>query len=124
MDASTPLHQSLVKDGFYKEHQFVTNLFGWSIWTSNRLPTITSETMTLFDGSSSASTSGVANIFMCAADDNCVPGMVAWRQPPKTEAGRDRSKKRDEFDVTARWGDGVQRLDTLGVICTSATATA
>ena len=124
LDASSSLTQSLVKDGFAKEHQFVTTLYGWDIWTSNRLPEISGETLTLADGTSSGSTSGVANIFMCIADDNCTPGMVAWRQPPKTETGRNRSKKRDEFDQTARWGVGVQRVDTLGVIVTSATATA
>lgn len=124
LDASAGLSQSLVKDGFAKEHQFVTNIYGWDIWTSNRLPTVTGETLTLADGTSSASTSGTANIFMCVADENCSPGMIAWRQPPKTETGRNRSKKRDEFDQTARMAFGVQRVDTLGVIVTSATATA
>ena len=124
LDASSGLTQGLVKDGFAKEHQFVTSIYGWDIWTSNRLPSVAGETLTLADGTSSSSTSGTANIFMCIADDNCTPGMVAWRQPPKTETGRNRSKKRDEFDQTARWGVGLQRRDTLGTIVTSATATA
>lgn len=124
LDATSGLHEMLVKDGFHKEHTFVTDIQGWSIWTSNRLPSVTSETLTLADGSSSSSTSGTANIFMCVGDDQVKPGMIAWRQPPKVETGRNRSKKRDEFDTTARWGRGVQRLDTLGVIVTSATATA
>lgn len=124
LDASNPIFVEMAKNGFMKEHKFVADIYGWMIFTSNRLPTVTGETLTLFDGTSSSSTSGVANIFMCIADDNCKPGMVAWRQPPKVENGRDRSKKRDEFDVTARWGVGAQRVDTLGVIVTSATATA
>ena len=124
LDASSGLTQGLVKDGFAKEHQFVTSIYGWDIWTSNRLPSVSGETLTLADGTSSSSTSGTANIFMCIADDNCTPGMVAWRQPPKTETGRNRSKKRDEFDQTARWGVGIQRRDTLGTIVTSAIATA
>jgi hypothetical protein len=124
LDAAGPLAQSLVKDGFAKDHQFVTSMYGFSIWTSNRLPEVDGETLTLFDDSSSASTSGTANIFMCVADDQCKPGMIAWRQPPRVENGRDRSKKRDEFDTTARWGVGVQRLDTLLVVVTSPTATA
>lgn len=123
LDAASPTTQQLVKDGFHKEHQFVTEIYGWSIWTSNRLPSVSAETLTLFDGTSSSSTSGVANIFMCVGDDQVKPGMIAWRQEPKVETGRNRSKKRDEFDTTARWGVGVQRLDTLGVIVTSATAT-
>lgn len=121
LDAS--VFGDLVKNGFMKDHKFVTEIYGWTILTSNRLPSVSGETLTLFDGSSSSSTSGTANIFMCVADDQCKPGMVAWRQPPKVESGRDRSKKRDEFDTTARWGVGAQRLDTLGVVVTSATAT-
>lgn len=119
LDASSPTTQMLVKDGFDKEHKFVTELHGWQIWTSNRLPAIASETIS---GGGSV-TGGVANIFMCVADDQCKPGMVAWRQTPATETDRDISKKRDEFVTTTRWGDGVQRQDTLGVVLTSATAT-
>lgn len=124
MDASSTLTQALVKDGFDKDHMFVTSLHGWSIWTSNRLPETTAEDLTLANGTGPAATSGHCNIFMCIADDQCKPGMVAWRQPPKVENSRDPGKKRDQFDQTARWGVGAQRLDTLGVIVTSKTATA
>ena len=119
MDASSPLHQQLVKDGFDREHKFVTSLHGWQIWTSNRLPKIASETI-----DSTTVTSAVANIFMCVADDQCKPGMLAWRQTPSTETDRDISKGRDEFVTKSRWGDGIQRVDTLGVILTSDNATA
>lgn len=119
LDAGNPLFASLVKDGFDQDHKFVTDIHGWQIWTSNRLPKVASETV-----SGNAVTDGVANIFMCVADDQCKPGMVAWRQTPATETDRDISKKRDEFVTTTRWGDGAQRQDTLGVVLTSATATA
>jgi len=122
MDASSPLFQSLVKDGFDKEHQFVTSLHGWQIWTSNRLPRVAAGTD--IDGTDSITGEGVANIFMCVADDQCKPGMVAWRQTPSTETDRDISKGRDEFVTKARWGEGVQRVDTLGVIVSDAEATA
>ena len=123
MDASNPLFSALVKDGFDKEHQFVTTLHGWQIWTSNRLPKLASGVS--IDGTTNApAEGGVANIFMSVADDQTKPGMVAWRQTPATETDRDISKGRDEFVTKTRWGDGVQRLDTLGVIVTSATATA
>lgn len=113
----------LAKDGFDRDHQFVTMLHGWQIWTSNRLPTVSAETLTLFDGSSSASTSGVANIFMSVADDNAKPGMVAWRALPSVETQRDMDKRRDKFTMAGRFGIGAQRIDTLGVIVSSATAT-
>lgn len=123
MDANNPLFSALVKDGFDKEHQFVTTLHGWQIWTSNRLPKLAAG-VSIDGATNTPSEGGVANIFMCVADDQCKPGMVAWRQTPATETDRDISKGRDEFVTKTRWGDGVQRLDTLGVIVTSATATA
>ena len=113
----------LAKDGFDRDHMFVTILHGWQIWTSNFLPTVTTETLTLFDGTSSASTSGVANIFMSIADDNSKPGMVAWRSLPSVETQRDMDKRRDKFTMAGRFGIGAQRIDTLGVIVSSATAT-
>lgn len=121
--SSGPLFQQLVKDGFDKDHKFVTEIHGWSIWTSNRLPTLAASASIDGNASVGASDTGVANIFMCIADDQCKPGMVAWRQTPSTETDRDISKGRDEFVTKTRWGDGVQRQDTLGVIVTSATAT-
>ena len=117
------LSQDLLESGFAKEHKFVTSLYGWDLWTSNRLPTYAAST-TVDGTDSGVAEGGVVNIFMCIGDDNVKPGMLAWRQPPKVESGRDRSKKRDEFDNTARWGVGVQRLDSLGVIVTNASLTA
>lgn len=116
-----PVYQSMMEDGFERDHQFMINLFGWDIWTSNRLPTIASESIPTFDGTSNTVTTGVANIFMSVMNDNTKPGMVAWRQPPKTETERNKDRQRDEFITTARWGVGVQREDTLGVIVTDAT---
>ena len=63
----------------------------------------------------------VVNVFMSILDDNTKPIMAAWRRMPKTEGGRNKDLKRDEFDVTARFGFGAQRIDTLGCILTSAT---
>lgn len=115
------LSETLVKDGFDMNHQFVTMLHGWQIWTSNRLPVLAAGTSV--DGTVSITNAGVANIFMCIADDGCKPGMLAWRQPPRVESERNISKRRDEFVQTARWGVGVQRVDTLGVVVTDATVT-
>jgi hypothetical protein len=116
------LSEQLVKDGFDQEHQFVTMLHGWQIWTSNRLPAVAAGTD--IDGTDSVTNAGVANIFLCIADDGVKPGMLAWRQTPRVESDRNISKRRDEFVQTARWGMGIQRVDTLGVIVTDAVATA
>lgn len=113
--AANQVWQSITENGFSRDHNFVINLYGWNIMTSNRLPTIASETI----GATTIS-NGVANIFMCIADDHCKPLMAAWRQQPRVEGERNKDRQRDEFVETARYGFGLQRLDTLGVILTSA----
>ena len=114
---SNPMLQDILEEGFAREARFVMNIFGFMIFTSNRLPEITSETI-----DSVSVTGGVANIFMVVADDNTKPLMVAWRQQPQTEGERNKDRKRDEYVTSARMGFGTARKDTLLIILTSQTA--
>jgi hypothetical protein len=118
-----PAYQAILENGFNNEHQFVMRIHGWDIWTSNLLPTFAAGTSVDGTSTQSASTTCIVNLFMSIADDNTKPVMSAWRQPPKVEGERNKDRQRDEFLTTARWGMGVQRRDTLGVVVTSATAT-
>lgn len=110
----TPFGQRILENGFDRDHQFLMNLYGWNIITSNRL-----DRGTFSDGTTSV-TDGVANLFMSVADDNTKPIMGAWRRMPKVEGERNKDLRRDEFVTSARWGFGTQRVDTLGVLITSA----
>ncbi|QXG07550.1 putative major capsid protein [Erwinia phage Pecta] len=110
----TPFGEQILREGLASGMQFVMKLYGFDIITSNRLPT-----GTFTDGTTSV-TGAVANIAMCVLDDQTKPVMVAWRRQPKTEGERNKDRRRDEFVTTCRYGMGVQRLDTLGVIITSA----
>ncbi|MBL4940475.1 MAG: hypothetical protein JKY81_02285 [Colwellia sp.] len=116
---SNPMMQTILTSGFSRDHDYIMDLFGWTIMSSNRLPTVASETI----GALSV-TDGVANIFMNIADDQTKPLMSAWRQQPQVEGERNQTKRRDQFSQSARWGYGIQRSDTLGVIVTSASAIA
>lgn len=121
--SANPTNQMLREMGFDKDHQFVTDWYGWSIWTSNRLPVLAAGTS--IDGTEVAPAEGsIVNLFMCVADDNCKPVMNAWRQMPRTESERNKDLQRDEFVTTARYGFGIARVDTLGAIATSATKSA
>lgn len=111
----TPFGQQILQNGFDREHNFLMNLYGWNIITSNRL-----NRGTFSDGTTSV-TNGVANVFMCVADDNTKPIMAAWRRMPKVEGERNKDLRRDEFVTSARWGFGTQRVDTLGIVITDAT---
>ena len=110
----TPFGQKILENGFDRDHQFLMNLYGWNIITSNRL-----QTGTFSDGTTSV-TNGVANVFMNVADDNIKPIMAAWRRMPKVEGERNKDLRRDEFVTSSRWGMGTQRVDSLGILITSA----
>lgn len=117
-----PKFQQLLEDGFVREHKFLFNLFGWDIWTSNRLARLAAaETITHNSISETAPAGSVANVFMCVADDSCKPIMGCWRQTPYVEGGRNYDLARDEFTTRARYGFGRQRPESLGVVITSAT---
>lgn len=111
----TPFGQKILENGFDRDHQFLMNLYGWNIITSNRL-----DKGSFGDGTTTVS-DGVANVFMSLADDNTKPIMAAWRRMPRVESERNKDLRRDEFTHSARWGFGTQRVDTLGIVITSAT---
>lgn len=110
----TPFAENILKEGFARDHEFVMNLYGWNIITSNRLATGS------FSDGTTTVTNGVANVFMSVADDNSKPIMAAWRRMPKVEGERNKDLRRDEYVTSARWGFGTQRVDTLGIVITSA----
>lgn len=110
----TPFGQKILENGFDRDHTFLMNLYGWNIITSNRLPKGT------FSDGTTTVTNGVANVFMSVNDDGNKPIMAAWRRMPKVESERNKDLRRDEFVTSARWGFGTQRVDTLGVVITSA----
>tara|TARA_R110000772_G_scaffold129472_2_gene237599 strand:- start:13667 stop:14617 length:951 start_codon:yes stop_codon:yes gene_type:complete len=110
----TPFGQKILEQGMARGQRFIMSLYGFDIIQSNRLPT-----GTFSDGTTSIS-SAVANIAMCVLDDQTKPVMAAWRRMPKSEGERNKDRARDEFVVRAKYGFGTQRLDTLGVIITSA----
>lgn len=117
-----PKWQQVLEEGFARNHQFLFNIAGWDIYTSNRLPRIkAAETITGPSGAAETAAIGyVANIFQNVLDDSLKPVMGAWRQMPRAESERNKDLQRDEFVSTARWGFGSQRDETLGVILTSA----
>lgn len=120
-----PQFEGLMTTGFASTHRFVRNIMGFDVYTSNFLPVKTAtEALNASSyglANDTAEVGDVANIFMCIADDGCKPIMHAWRRMPKTEGWRDEELRNDKFQVTSRFGMGAQRLDTLGVVFTTAT---
>jgi len=120
--SNNPMFEGIVTEGFARDHKFVRNIFGFDIYTSNFLPSLTATEA--IDGSGyglandTAEVGDKANVFMCVADDSCKPIMHAWRRAPQTEGWRDQEERADKYQVTSRFGFGAQRVDTLGVILT------
>ena len=110
----TEFGQKILENGFDRDHQFLMNLYGWNLITSNRL----SKDVTN-DGTTTIA-NNVANVFMSILDDNTKPMMATWRQQPSVEGERNKDFGRDEFVTRARFGIGAQRLDTLAIYITSA----
>jgi hypothetical protein len=121
--SNNPMFEGMITSGFAANHKFVKNIFGWDIYTCNRLPVKTATEALNASSYGLANTTAqigdVANIFMCVADDTCKPIMHAWRRNPTTEGWRDPEGRGDKFQVTSRFGLGAQRVDTLGVILTT-----
>tara|TARA_R110001592_G_scaffold158367_1_gene389500 strand:- start:351 stop:1343 length:993 start_codon:yes stop_codon:yes gene_type:complete len=119
---SNPHFEGIVTEGFARDHKFVKNIFGWDVYTSNFLPTLTAtealNASTYGLTSETAAIGDKVNVFMCVADDSCKPVMHAWRRAPATEGWRAEEERADKYQVTSRFGFGAQRVDTLGVIIT------
>lgn len=113
----TPFAQAILERGLASGQRFISNWFGWDIMTSNRLYVGAAN-----DGTTSIA-SAVYNIGMCILDDNTKPIMFAWRRQPSVEGERNKDNRRDEFVDTARYGFGIQRVDTLVCVATSPTKT-
>lgn len=112
----TPFAEDILRNGLASGQRFISNWFGWDIMTSNRLPRGSAN-----DGTNTIA-DAVFNIGMCILDDQTKPLMGVWRRLPKVTGWRNDERRRDQFQTTARYDFGIQRLDTLFCVATSPTA--
>ena len=121
--SNNPQFEGIINEGFARDHKFVRNIFGFDIYTSNRLDTVAAETaLTDRSGNTTATVAGdVANVFMSVLDDSTKPIMGAWRQMPSVEGERNKDLARDEYVTRSRFGLGAQRTESLGIVITNPT---
>ncbi|KAJ4598277.1 hypothetical protein HRR85_009578 [Exophiala dermatitidis] len=112
----TEFGKMILESGMARGQRFIMNLYGWDILTSNRLHVAN------YNDGTTTGNGYVGNLFMCILDDQTKPIMGAWRRMRKSEGERNKDRARDEHVVRCRYGFGIQRLDTLGLLATSATA--
>ena len=119
---NNPQWKGLAETGFAKGKRFLRNIYGWDVYVSNRLPTVTETITGGPHGGAETVTAGKVNVFGCFYDDQHTPFMGAWRQKPSAEGFRNTTFKRDEYSTTARWGFGLQRRESLIVVLSSPSA--
>jgi hypothetical protein len=120
--SNNPMFEGIVTEGFARDHKFVRNIFGFDIWTSNKLPLQTAVEAINADAQDLANDStvvgDVVNVFMSVMDDNSKPMMKATRVTPSVEGWRDSEDREDKFQTTANFGFGAQRVDSLICVIT------
>lgn len=113
---NNPMFEGIVSTGIATGMRFVRNVYGFDVYTSQRLATISAETLVEGDGTNSASRAGYkANLFF-SADASVVPFIGAWRQMPEVDTEYNKDFQRTEFVTTARYGVKLYRPENLVVV--------
>jgi hypothetical protein len=115
--------EGIVASGISGDMQFKVNIYGFDVYTSNRLAkcgseqTGTSETISTV----ASGTDAVCNIFFSAASD-VLPFIGAWRQMPQVDTDFNKDLQQDEFVTTCRYGIKIYRPENLVTVLSDPTA--
>jgi len=114
--SNNPRWEGIVKSGMSTGMRFITNIYGFDVYTSQNLQIIGAETIT--DGASAARTSGssaVSNLFFSAASD-VLPFVGLIRQQPKVDSEYNKDFQREEYVTTCRYAFKLYRPENLVTI--------
>lgn len=121
--SNNPRWEGILANGIGGEGQFVANIFGFDVYTSDYLPlsgtdqTGASETI----GGVASGANAVGNLFFSAEPD-LRPWVGAWRQMPKVDGEYNKDFQREEYLTTARYGVKIYRPENLVTILSDPTA--
>lgn len=109
--SNNPRWEGIIETGMAKEFQFVRNIFGFDVFTTNFLPDA-NETI-----GGKTTTSGKANIFLSMANERLLPFVSSWKRRPVMKVS-EKYEFDDELRVktTARYGTGLVRDENLFVL--------
>lgn len=113
--SDNPRWEGIIADGIATGMRFVKNVYGFDVYTSNYLPTVTDGALPERDGSTTFNAGAVtakANYFFSAAPD-VLPWKAAWRQEPMVDTEWNKDKQRTEFVTTARYGSKLYRPENM-----------
>lgn len=118
--SDNPRWEGIIESGIATGMRFVKNIYGFDIYTSNYLPTVTDSALHGRSGSTdfnAGAEASKANLFFSAAPD-VLPWKAAWRQEPTVDAEWNKDKQRTEFVTTARYGVKLYRPENMVSIVT------
>lgn len=112
--SNNPKWEGIINDGIASGMTFVKNVYGFDVYSSNRLPLCgtaqsgSSETISSVVSGANA----VCNLFFSAAAD-VLPFIGAWRQMPKVDADYNKDFQREEYVTTCRYDTKIYRPENL-----------
>lgn len=112
--SNNPRFEGIVNTGMATGNQFISNIYGFDVYTSNYLANATDSALN--DESDTAvdfsSDNGKVNLFF-SADSSVTPFVGSWRQQPEVDYGFNKDFQRHEYLTTARWGVKLYRPENM-----------
>lgn len=105
-----PKWEGIVRDGISTGMQFKFNIYGWDVYCSQNLHTLTAAEATI-----GAESGDVANLFFSATPD-VLPFIGSIRQNIKVDSKYNMDRQRDEYVTTMRYGFDLYRPENLFVL--------
>lgn len=112
--ANNPKWEGIVSSGIATGMNFIANIYGFDVYTSNYLKDVTDTGLnTAADAAVNFGTvNGKANLFF-SADQAATPFVGAWRQAPDVDTEYNKDFQRQEFVTTARYGVKLYRPENM-----------
>jgi len=112
--ANNPKWEGIVSSGIATGMNFIANIYGFDVYTSNYLKDVTDGALnTAADVAANfSSVNGKANLFF-SADQAATPFVGAWRQTPDVDTEYNKDFQRQEFVTTARYGVKLYRPENM-----------
>ncbi len=121
--SNNPRWEGVVAEGMATGMNFVKNIYGFDVYTSEFLTDVTDGALNERDGSTAndfSSTAGKANLFF-SADQNVVPFISAWRQDLQVEVVPEPLRQRTGYITTCRYGKAFYRPENMVTVVTTPT---
>lgn len=112
--ANNPKWEGIVSTGIATGMNFIANIYGFDVYTSNYLKDVTDGALnTAADAAVNfSSVNGKANLFF-STDGAATPFVGAWRQAPEVDTEYNKDFQRQEFVTTARYGVKLYRPENM-----------